>query len=349
MHTTSTWYGSSRYSTHRRVQIGMVQRLQETEYGRKRIQIAEKREREAKEETEKGKKLRVPELPEVQPQANPGGPASGSGIKRPAQDPPEDPRLEPDPSETQLDTPMEDGADSAQPSRGTKRDADAAGVSVEPMDDETAITNLLLSHRKGFLGALHAKLQESPEVCQFVRNNLTLTLKHFGIKLRPKYRSRLVPRELKVKSGQSETHCSHFFASMPPITALRILFTIVVTKKIPNKDGKLIPLDPTTCLIFIDIKKEHFWSLARRRLLVKIPPEMGCPPGMVGLLKKSLYGTRDAPANWEAGIKDVMLALGFLQAKSNACLYFHEGRNIRIEVHGDDFTGVGRSAINERC
>ena len=158
---------------------------------------------------------------------------------------------------------------------------------------------------------------------------------------RPNYRSRLVARELKAKSGQSETHWSDFFASMPPFTALRILFTIAVTKKIPNKDGKLIHLDPTTCLMFIDIKKADFWSPARRRLLVEISPEMGCPPGMVGLLKKSLYGTRDAPANWEAAIKDVMLALGFLQAKSNACSYFHEERNIRIEVHGDDFTGVG--------
>ena len=37
----------------------------------------------------------------------------------------------------------------------------------------------------------------------------------------------------------------------------------------------------------------------------------------------------------------MMLALAFLQAKSNACSYFHEERNIRIEVHGDDFTGVG--------
>ena len=47
------------------------------------------------------------------------------------------------------------------------------------------------------------------------------------------------------------------------------------------------------------------------------------------------------PPNWEAAIKDVTLSLGFLQAKSNACLYFHEERNIRIEVHGDNFTGVG--------
>ena len=103
-------------------------------------------------------------MPEVQPLDNPGGPASGSGIKRPAPDPPEDPRLETDPSGTQVDTPMDESAGSAQPSRGTKRDADEAGVTVEPMDDKTAITNLLLSHRKGFLGALHARLQESPEV-----------------------------------------------------------------------------------------------------------------------------------------------------------------------------------------
>ena len=162
-----------------------------------------------------------------------------------------------------------------------------------------------------------------------------------GDEQRPKYGSRLVARELKVKSGQSETHWSDFFASMPPITALRILFTIAVTKKIANKDGKLIHLDPTTCLIFIDIKKAHFRSPARRRLLVEMPPEMGYPSDMVGLLKKSLYGTCDAPANWEAASKDVMLALGFLQGKSNACMYFHEERNIRIEVRGDDFTGVG--------
>ena len=75
------------------------------------------------------------------------------------------PEVQPqDPIGTQLDTPMEESAGSAQPSRGTKRDADEAGATVEPMDDETAITSLLLSHRKGFLGARHAKRQESPEV-----------------------------------------------------------------------------------------------------------------------------------------------------------------------------------------
>ena len=126
------------------MQIANGSTLAGIEYGRKRIQIAEKREREAKEETEKGKKLRGTELPDIQPQENPGGPASGSGKKRLAEDPPEDPRMEPAPGKSHMDAPMEDSADSAQSSKGTKRDADAAGVTVEPMDDETAVTNLLL-------------------------------------------------------------------------------------------------------------------------------------------------------------------------------------------------------------
>ena len=33
--------------------------------------------------------------------------------------------------------------------------------------------------------------------------------------------------------------------------------------------------------------------------------------------------------------------LGFLQGKSNPCIYYHSARELRTEVHGDDFTSVG--------
>ena len=63
--------------------------------------------------------------------------------------------------------------------------------------------------------------------------------------------------------------------------------------------------------MFLDVKKAHFWSPVRRRLLVELPPEAGEGRDKVGLLKRSLYGTR-----------------------SNPCLYYHQD-------HGDDFTVVG--------
>ena len=78
------------------------------------------------------------------------------------------------------------------------------------------------------------------------------------------------------------------------------------------------------------------------RLLIELPAEAGVDTSKyVGLLRKSLYGTRDAPANWEATILRVMTQLGFVRGRSNSCLYFHPLREIRVEVHGDDFTGLG--------
>ena len=95
-----------------------------------------------------------------------------------------------------------------------------------------------------------------------------------------KYRSRLVAKEIKRFNGTPGSW-TDFFASMPPITALRILFTLAVTKKVPDLKGKLVDMSDKACMIF-------FWSPARRRLLVELPPEAGCSHDKVGFLKKSL-------------------------------------------------------------
>ena len=349
----------------------IVQRLQETEYGRKRIEIARKKEEGFKSEPEKKQKV---EAPDILPSIN----ARGSGMKRQAENPPDDPRLEQD----ILIPAMEFEEEEA---RGTKRRA-------EEVDDmETEVTNLLLAQRRGFLGALQAGDSNQKPVCEddlgidpeapMYWDNISgkplSTEKVEGARTeeisvinqmqvwevidRPsnekviptrwvdvnkgdeknvKYRSRLVAKEIKRFNGTPGSW-TDFFASMPPITALRILFTLAVTKKVPDLKGKLVDMSNETCMIFIDVKKAHFWSPARRRLLVELPPEAGYSHDKVGLLRKSLYGTRDAPANWEAAIKEVMLKIGFVQAKSNSCLYYHEEGQIRIEVHGDDFTAVG--------
>ena len=164
----------------------------------------------------------------------------------------------------------------------------------------------------------------------------------------PKYRSRLVARELKKKYAGKVSDEAHtpswedFYASMPPISALRTLFALATTNRAPGLDGRMRELPRNRCLVFLDIKKAHFWADARRRILVELPMETGVDTEKyVGLLKKSLYGTRDAPANWEATILRVMTLLGFVQGRSNSCLYFHPGRQIQVEVHGDDFTGLG--------
>ena len=55
----------------------------------------------------------------------------------------------------------------------------------------------------------------------------------------------------------------------------------------------------------------------------------------------SLYGTRDAAANFQAEVKKFMCRAGFVQGRYNPCTYWHPIRNIKALVHGDDFVGVG--------
>ncbi|CAE6933232.1 RE2 [Symbiodinium sp. CCMP2592] len=165
-----------------------------------------------------------------------------------------------------------------------------------------------------------------------------------GDDLRKKLRSRLVAQELKRKKGVNEDPSwIEFFAAMPPLSSLRALFTLATTGRVPGPNKKAFQMNEhgEVCVLFIDVKKAHFWSPVRRRLLVELPPEAGEGPDKVGLLKRSLYGTRDAPSNWEHAIKKVMTDLGFKQGVSNPCLYFHPEHGLRCNVHGDDFTVVG--------
>ena len=56
----------------------------------------------------------------------------------------------------------------------------------------------------------------------------------------------------------------------------------------------------------------------------------------------SLYGTRDASANFQDEIKKVMIKAGFKVNKYNASTFYHKERDLKTMVHGDDFVTSGR-------
>ena len=95
-------------------------------------------------------------------------------------------------------------------------------------------------------------------------------------------------------------------------------------------------------LMVLDAKKAHLHAKAERDLYVELPAEAG---GGYARLIRSLYGTRDAPALWEAYAAAQLQALGFQRGRSNACVFFHPGRGLRCLVHGDDFVVTG-SPVN---
>ena len=89
-----------------------------------------------------------------------------------------------------------------------------------------------------------------------------------------------------------------------------------------------------------DVKKAYFFAPARREVYVQIPWEDQGPGDhdKCARLKKSLYGTRDAAANWVDEYTRVLVdEMKFVKGASSPCSFHHPVKNIKIVVHGDDF------------
>ena len=80
-----------------------------------------------------------------------------------------------------------------------------------------------------------------------------------------------------------------------------------------------------------DVARAFFEAKAIRKLCVELPAECAeaCGGHNVGLLRQSLYGTRDAAMNWQEEVAKEMRGWGLSRGQYNPCLYTHtlrEGR-----------------------
>ena len=90
----------------------------------------------------------------------------------------------------------------------------------------------------------------------------------------------------------------------------------------------------------IDAVRAYFHALARRRVYARLPDE-DKKEGYCGRLLKAMYGTRDAAQNWEAAYADMLERFGFKRGVSSACVFWHPELDMRLVVHGGDFTVLG--------
>ena len=106
----------------------------------------------------------------------------------------------------------------------------------------------------------------------------------------PEIRCRLVAKEVK-KRNNTEEESVNFFASTPPLEAVKFLISEAMTKRVSRNNRPLK-------LSFIDVKKAHLCSDVLRELYVEPPPEANEPPDIVWRLQRAMYGTGDAAAAW---------------------------------------------------
>ena len=152
-----------------------------------------------------------------------------------------------------------------------------------------------------------------------------------GDQQNPNYRSRLVAKEFN--NGAQEG----LFAATPPLEALRLLISDAATSDKHKGTEKVIMVN--------DVARAFFEAPVKRTVCVELPPEAlseaNPDQNMVGLLQMSLYGTRDAAANFQDEVRRFMSGAGFQQSLYNPQVYWHKGRGLKTLLHGDDFITTG--------
>jgi hypothetical protein len=140
----------------------------------------------------------------------------------------------------------------------------------------------------------------------------------------PLVRCRYVAKEIAF------TRSDDFFAATPPLEALRLLVSHAASNRAKNLK-----------LMVMDARKAHLHAMAEREVFVDLPPERR-RPGFCAKLRRCLYGTRDAPARWEAYLTSELAKMGFTRGQASPCCFHNAKTEVQCVVHGDDFVFVGK-------
>ena len=152
----------------------------------------------------------------------------------------------------------------------------------------------------------------------------------------PVYRSQMVGKEF------NDQVIAGLFAATPPLEALRLLLSWTATVEgrsigslagVPTRESRKGTL-------IADAPRAFFEALGKRDVCVELPEE-ALSEGesiteVVGKLMASLYGTRDASANWQEEVAKSMRQWGFTAGKYNPCTFLDEERGMRCLAHGDE-------------
>jgi transposase InsO family protein len=88
----------------------------------------------------------------------------------------------------------------------------------------------------------------------------------------------------------------------------------------------------------LDVNNAFLYSVLDEEVYMVFPPGYPGPKGKCLLLRKSIYGLKQAGRNWFTNLRNELLRLGFVQLKSDPCVYVHHDLQVIISVHVDDIS-----------
>ena len=141
-----------------------------------------------------------------------------------------------------------------------------------------------------------------------------------------KLKARLVARGFSQVCG---VDYSETFAPTAKFDTLRLFLAIVALEDLECHQ--------------IDVNNAFTESWLAEKIYMAPPPGVNLQPGQALLIKKSLYGLKQAARDWHAKCMKELLKLGFAQTKADPCLLHHPEKGIYLLVYVDDITVASKS------
>ena len=142
-------------------------------------------------------------------------------------------------------------------------------------------------------------------------------------------RSRLVAQEFASSEDRDD-----LFAATPPLSATKMAISDAASRGDFGK-GK-------HRLMVLDVKRAFLYGDIEDVVYVRLPEEdPKYNTGLVGRLRKAMYGTRGAPHVWQKVVRKAMNELGFEMNPIFPCVYTHREKEMMVVTHVDDFLCSG--------
>lgn len=151
-----------------------------------------------------------------------------------------------------------------------------------------------------------------------------------------KYKARLVAKGFTQIPGKD---FKQTYAPVAALSLVRLLISFAV-----RFSFKLYQLDVATAFLHGDLDE---------RILMEPPEGLDAPANHVCLLRKNLYGLRQAPRQWNSKFNDFLVQLGLRKSTFDECFYFNELKTLFLVIYVDDIIvacktrGLFESLVNK--
>ena len=145
------------------------------------------------------------------------------------------------------------------------------------------------------------------------------------------YRSMLVGHGFNV--GRDDA----FYASTPPLEALRLIVSYAAIQPMSGERREMM---------INDVRRAYFYVKIQRYVYIELPkedPDHG--KGMLGELKLSFYGTCDAAKGWQETLSSHLESIGFIRGRGHPSVFWLPEKEIKTWGHGDDYVSAGDETL----